>query len=100
MDDLEVLKKWRRNIPDLFHGKFRKQWDKAISKKSMRAALNAKCADCMCWQNTGIKRCDIITCPLWQYRPLQDKDSKKHAEKIRGYIVEIVKPPVEGVPEK
>jgi len=45
MDDLEVLKKWRRNIPDMFHGKFRKQWDKAISKKSMRAALNAKCAD-------------------------------------------------------
>lgn len=95
MDDLEVLRKWRKNIPDLFRGKFRKQWDRAIAKKSMRAAVDAKCADCMCWQNSEIKRCDIITCPLWQYRPLQDKDSARE-KAVREFASEIARTPIEG----
>ena len=99
MDDLEALRRWRIHIPDLFHGKFRKEWDKAVSKKSMRAALNAKCADCMCWQNTEIKRCDIITCPLWQYRPLQDKESGRE-KAVRALVAEIVKSPAGGAQGK
>jgi hypothetical protein len=95
MDDLEVLRKWRKNIPDLFRGAFRRTWDRAVSKKSMRAAVDAKCQDCMNWQISEIKQCDIITCPLWQYRPLQDKDSKRE-ETIREYASEITRTPVEG----
>jgi hypothetical protein len=56
-------------MPNLFHGKFRKQWLKAINKSSMRAAVNAKCADCTNWQNVEIRECTVVTCPLWQYRP-------------------------------
>ena len=99
IDDIEQLRNWRKNIPDLFHGKFRRQWDKAIAKKSMRAAVNAKCADCMNWQNKEIKQCDIITCPLWQYRPLQDKDSKREAA-VRGYMAEIAKTTIEATQGK
>lgn len=74
MDNYETLRRFRANIPDTHNGSYRRTWDKAIAKKSMRAAVNAKCQDCMCWQQAEIKRCDVITCPLWQYRPNQDKE--------------------------
>jgi hypothetical protein len=60
---------WRQNIPDLFKGAYRRTYDKAMSGKSLRAAVTAKCQDCMCWQGVEIKRCDIVTCPLHPYRP-------------------------------
>ena len=68
----ERIAAWRENIPDKFHGSYRKQYDKAINRKSMRAAINSKCLDCMCWQQAEVKRCDIVTCPLNPYRPYQD----------------------------
>jgi len=96
MDDIEVLRKWRNNIPDLFRGAFRRTWDKAVGKKSMRAAVDAKCQDCMCWQQAEVKRCDIITCPLWQYRPLRDKESGRE-KAVRELAAEIAKLPVDVV---
>ena len=99
MDDYEKLRRWRNNIPDTYQGSYRRTWDKAIAKKSMRAAIDAKCQDCMCWQQTEIKQCDIVTCPLWQYRPLQDKGSKQE-ETVRGLVAEIAKPPVEATQGK
>ena len=95
MSDIEKLRYWWEHIPGLFSGKFRREWLKAIQKKSMRAAVNAKCADCMCWQNTEIGLCDIITCPLWQYRPLQKRESTQEAE-VRAIAAEIAKPATEG----
>ena len=95
MGDVEKLRYWWGHIPNLFHGKFRKEWLKAVQKKSMRAAVNAKCADCMCWQNTEIGLCDIITCPLWQYRPLQKRESKWEAE-VRANAAEIARTITEG----
>ena len=65
----QQLLAWIENIPTLFNGKFRKQWLKAITKSSMRQAVNAKCADCCCWQNVEIRECTVVTCPLYQYRP-------------------------------
>ena len=60
---------WRQNIPNLFNGAYRRMYDRAMSGKSLRAAVTAKCQDCMCWQGTEIKRCNIVTCPLHPYRP-------------------------------
>jgi len=68
----ERIAGWRENIPDLFHSSYRKQYDKAINRESMRAAINSKCLDCMCWQQAEVKRCDVVTCPLHPYRPYQD----------------------------
>lgn len=69
MSDYDRIKKWLKNIPNLHHGAFRKLYLKALQRKSMAAAVRAKCQDCMCWQNTEIRRCEVVTCPLWRYRP-------------------------------
>ena len=70
----ERIAAWRENIPNLFSGSYRKQYDKAINRESMRAAINSKCLNCMCWEQAEVKRCDIITCPLYPYRPYQGTD--------------------------
>ena len=95
MTETEKMGYWHRHIPDIYHGKFRKEWLKAAQRQSMRAAVNAKCADCMCWQNSEIKLCDIITCPLWQYRPMQDKKSLWQS-KVRAIAAEIARTTTEG----
>lgn len=91
-DYRDRLRAWRKNIPDIYNGSFRRTWDKAISKKSMRAAVDAKCQDCICWQNTEIKRCEIITCPLWQYRPQQDRDQTQE-KAVRDCMQDITVDP-------
>ena len=80
--DKQQLEAWLENIPALFHGKFRKEWLKAACKISLRAAVNAKCRDCSCWQNPEIRECTVITCPLWQHRPFARSrpEQKKRAD--------------------
>lgn len=75
--DKQEMAAWLENIPDLYHGSFRRRWLKAATKSSIRAAVNAKCADCCCWQNVEITACTVVTCPLWQYRPLSKGDLRK-----------------------
>lgn len=43
----------------------------------------------MCWQNAEVRDCNIVTCPLWQYRPFRDKNGKAEAEVITA-ITEII----------
>jgi len=78
----DQLRQWYKNIPNFYHGSFRKKWIKALQKKSMRAAITAKCQDCMAWQNIEVRKCNVVTCPLWQYRPFRDKTGKAEAEVI------------------
>jgi len=78
----DQLRQWYKNIPNLYQGSFRKKWIKALQKKSMRAAITAKCQDCMAWQNTEVRECNVVTCPLWQYRPFSDKKGKIEAEVV------------------
>ncbi|KKN44595.1 hypothetical protein LCGC14_0691330 [marine sediment metagenome] len=89
IDYYERLRRFRSNIPDLHNGSYRRVWGKAVTKKSMRAAVNAKCQDCMCWQSAEIRQCDIITCPLWQYRPYQGKDEKERCKAVLGIAGQI-----------
>ena len=84
------LREWHKNIPNLYHGSFRKKWIKALQRKGMRAAVTAKCQDCMCWQNTEVRLCNIVTCPLWQYRPFANKNGDTEAEVI-AEVPEIAK---------
>lgn len=76
MPDYDRIRKWLGNIPNIYNGAFRRLYLKALQRKSLKAAIRAKCEDCMCWENSEIKRCEIITCPLWRYRP----GSKTHGE--------------------
>ena len=76
MDKDEIIiarRRCRNNIPDIFHGAYRKKYDKAMQGHSIRAAIDSKCLECMGWQQLEVKKCDIVTCPLWPYRPYQIK---------------------------
>ena len=44
-------------------------YKKAVAKKSMRAALNSFCLECVGYQREEIKVCTDLACPLWAYRP-------------------------------
>lgn len=78
----QELRSWYKSIPNLYDGSFRREWVKALQRKSMKSAVSAKCRDCVNWQNTEVKECSIVTCPLWQYRPLIKRNSKLKAEII------------------
>jgi hypothetical protein len=44
-------------------------YKKAVAKKSMRAALNSFCLECVGYQRVEITACTDKACPLWAYRP-------------------------------
>ena len=47
----------------------RRTYKKAVGKKSMRAALDSSCLECVGYQREEIKACTDLACPLWSYRP-------------------------------
>ena len=47
----------------------RGMYKKAVKKKSMRAALNSFCLECVGYQRAEITVCTDKACPLWAYRP-------------------------------
>ena len=71
--DKEKIAAWREIIPDLFRGSYRKQYDKAMTGRAMRAAINSKCLECMSWQQAEVRDCHIVICPLHPYRPYQSR---------------------------
>ena len=43
---------------------------------SPRQAIKAKCLDCSHHDRAEISLCGVVTCPLWAYRPFQDKEGQ------------------------
>jgi len=86
----DQIRQWYKNIPNLFHGSFKKRWLIALQRKSMKAAIHAKCLDCCCWQNTEVRECTIVTCPLYLYRPLAKRDGRCEKE-VSAAASEIMK---------
>ena len=41
--------------------------------KSLRAAINGKCYDCVCFMKREVTFCTAKDCPLWLLRPWQRK---------------------------
>ena len=70
----EIRRQHRANIPDLHHGAYRRLWDKAMTGRSLRAAVRSKCLDCMNWQSVEVKMCTCVACPLFPYRPGQKRN--------------------------
>lgn len=56
---------WIKKIPATMQAAYRK----AMAGKSLRAAVNAKCQDCCCWQRAEIVDCRVYCCPLYEVRP-------------------------------
>lgn len=50
---------------------YRQTYKRAMSGKSLRAAVNAFYLECVQWQREEIKVCTAIDCPLYPYRPYE-----------------------------
>ena len=50
---------------------YRATYDKAVSGRSLRAAINSFCLECICWQIEEIRNCTDLACPLYAVRPYQ-----------------------------
>ena len=48
-------------------------FERAYAGKSLRAAVNAFCCECMGFDASEIKLCTAPACPLWPYRPGRGK---------------------------
>ncbi len=62
-------RQYRASIPGARKASYQKKYDKAMSGRDPKAAIAAKCLDCMHWQRTRVRECPIVCCPLWPYRP-------------------------------
>ena len=65
----ERRRQYRASIPGPGQAASQRKYDKAMSGRDPRAAIAAKCLDCMHWQRGRIAACPIVCCPLWPYRP-------------------------------
>ena len=65
----EKRRQYRASIPGAGKTSYQKKYDKAMAGGDPKAAIAAKCLDCMYWQRSRITECPIVCCPLWLYRP-------------------------------
>ena len=77
----KMHKKYMDDIPAVY----RRQYNKAMVGKSLRAAINSRCLDCCCWQRTEVRDCPAENCPLYPYRPYQNKRSKENRAAEQGF---------------
>ena len=63
----ERIAKHRSDMPR----QFRKVYDIAMSGRSLRAAVNSQCIECMGYVFSEVKLCCSHQCPLNKYRPLR-----------------------------
>lgn len=71
----EQIRRYRAAIPDKHNGAYRRKYDKAMRGRSIRAAIDIKCLDCMSWQATEVKDCPVVTCTLHPYRPYRRRQN-------------------------
>ena len=50
---------------------YRKVYDAAMTGKSLRAAVNSQCIECIGYDLREVKLCCSPQCPLFPYRPLR-----------------------------
>ncbi len=67
---------FRRIIPAKHNEAYRWNYDKALTGKSLKAAIKAHCLDCMCWERAEVRDCTVVSCSLWLYRPYRTKIKK------------------------
>lgn len=61
------------DVPKLYQS----MYAKAMTGKSLRAAVNIKCLDCTCYQRTMVRDCPVENCSLHLYRPYQKTSSEQ-----------------------
>ena len=61
------IAKQRKNMPR----QFRRVYEIAQTGRSLRAAVNSTCIECMGYQFKDVRLCVSPQCPLFPYRPVQ-----------------------------
>lgn len=59
---------------------YRATYDKAVKGKSLRAAINSFCLECVCWQIEEIRNCTELACPLYAVRPYQSSQNGRQRQ--------------------
>jgi hypothetical protein len=57
---------------------YRQTYDRAVKGKSLRAAVNSFCLECVCWQIREVRDCTDLACPLYGVRPYQEFPQSGH----------------------
>ena len=57
--------------------KYRAMYDRAVSGRSLRAAVNAQCLECVCWQSREVTLCTDLACPLYAVRPYRSSGNAR-----------------------
>ena len=70
--DLELAARRIDKRRDDMPAAYRKNYEKSLTGKSLRAAAKAFCLECVMWQRNEVRLCPSYPCPLWLYRPYQD----------------------------
>jgi len=65
----EQIAKRRKQISRLY----KPVYDRAVKGRSLRAAINAQCLECVGWQRNEVRDCTDLACPLYAVRPYQSK---------------------------
>lgn len=52
-------------------------FQKAYKGRSLRAAINANCLDCMGYEQAEVKRCEIYDCAFHSLRPYQPRGGQQ-----------------------
>lgn len=69
IDRDEQIEKRLNQIPESHRAKY----EKAVSRKSMRAAVNSQCLECVGYLTKEVSMCTDLACPLYLYRPYQKR---------------------------
>ena len=63
----ERIAEHRKKMPR----QFRRAYDAAIGGRSLRAAVNSQCIECVGYVFKEVRLCCSPQCPLFRYRPLR-----------------------------
>jgi len=66
-NDQQRIEEHRASMPR----QYRKVYDVAMSGRSLRAAVNSFCIECMGYVFSEVRQCCSPDCPLYPYRPLR-----------------------------
>ncbi len=69
IDRDEQIAKRLKDMPVAYRGVYKK----AVSHKSMRAAVNSFCLECVMYVRKEVSVCSDLACPLYSYRPYQKR---------------------------
>ena len=64
--------RWYEDIPPRYRGRYLR----TKLTHSPVNAIDAFCLECVGWQPKEVTLCTAPRCPLFQYRPFQDKDAE------------------------